>query len=193
MSLQPQPNFHAKHWHHRPAWQAHWHALDTHFDNGQAFLDTLLAWKESHQASSTLFYTAFAERAPVNLIPELRQHCFGLFPGIHRISFEQSKVHLTLCIGPVAQNLKEIDFAADSIFISNLSGYEPRQFARLCKLGSFIHLEENPFIELNQFKATSHSLSQSLFIFYLLLGINPENILQFYLDFHIQLAYFDPR
>ncbi len=153
MSLQPQPNFHAKHWHHRPAWQAHWHALDTHFDNGQAFLDTLLAWKESHQASSTLFYTAFAERAPVNLIPELRQHCFGLLPGIHRISFEQSKVHLTLCIGPVAQNLKDIDFAADSIFISNLSGYEPRQFARLCKLGTFIHLEESPFEELNQFKA----------------------------------------
>lgn len=152
MSLQPTPNFHASQWHQRPVWQSHWHALDTHFDSGQGFLDTLLAWKTSHQAPTTLFYTAFAEHAPANLISGLRQQCFGLLPGIHRISFEESKVQLTLCIGPTAQNFKEIDFAADSICISNLSGHEPRHIARLSKLGTIVHLNNVQFDDQIQLK-----------------------------------------
>jgi hypothetical protein len=119
MSPQPQPNFHASLWQHRPAWQSDWHALDTCFDNGQAFLDTLHAWQANKQAPLKLFYTAFSEQAPSRLAPQLAKACYGLLPGIHRISFENSQVQLTLCIGALDINFKEIDIAADSVCIDN--------------------------------------------------------------------------
>ena len=142
MSLQQAPNFHASLWQQRPASQFDWHAMDTDFGKGQAFLDTLQAWQEDPLAPRQLFYTAFAEHAPANLPSQLLEKCFGLLPGIHRISFANSKVHLNLCVGHLATQLKEIDFAANSIIVADFLATDPRSLARLSQLGTHIHWAE---------------------------------------------------
>ena len=154
MSPQPQPNFHASLWQHRPAWQSDWHALDTCFDNGQAFLDTLHAWQANKQAPLKLFYTAFSEQAPSRLAPQLAEACYGLLPGIHRISLENSQVQLTLCIGAMDINFKEIDIAADSVCIDNFEACDPRSVARLSKLGTQICWKDAHFEALAQLKTS---------------------------------------
>ncbi len=158
MSPQPQPNFHASLWQQGPKRAYKWHALDTQFGNGQAFLETLLAWQTDPQAPSQLFYTAFTEQAPVNLAPLLAQNCFGLLPGIHRICFANSQVKLNLCVGPFAANLKEIDIAADSIQITNLLETDPRSIARLSKLGTRIRWSAMNDEALAQLKASGFQL-----------------------------------
>lgn len=161
MSPQHQPNFHASLWQHRPAWQSDWHALDTCFDNGQAFLDTLHAWQANKQTPLKLFYTAFATQAPSLLAPQLEEACYGLLPGIHRISFENSQVQLTLCIGTAEINFKEIDIAADSICIQNFFTCDPRSVARLSKLGTQICWGDAHFEALAQLKNSGFVVNES--------------------------------
>lgn len=161
MSPQHQPNFHASLWQHRPAWQSDWHALDTCFDNGQAFLDTLQAWQANKHAPRQLFYTAFAVQAPSLLAPQIAKACYGLLPGIHRISFENSQVQLTLCIGTPEINFKEIDIAADSICIDNFLTCDPRSVARLSKLGTQICWGDAHFEALAQLKNSGFVVNES--------------------------------
>ena len=161
MSPQHQPNFHASLWQHRPAWQSDWHALDTCFDNGQAFLDTLHAWQANKHTPRQLFYTAFAVQAPSLLAPQIAKACYGLLPGIHRISFENSQVQLTLCIGTPEINFKEIDIAADSICIDNFLTCDPRSVARLSKLGTQICWGDAHFEALAQLKNSGFVVNES--------------------------------
>ena len=151
MSRPLRPNFHATLWASHPSRQSAWHALDTHFGDGQAFLDTLLAWQSDEQAPQQLFYTAFAETPPETLNPQLKELCYGLLPGLHRISFLNGRVHLNLCLGSLVPNLKEIDIAADSICVHNFSACQPRTLARLSKLGTRVfwaNLHTEAFAEL---------------------------------------------
>ena len=158
MSPQLPPNFHASLWQQVPERPSQWHALDTQFGNGQAFLETLLAWQADPQAPSHLFYTAFTEQAPDNLVPQLSKNCFGLLPGTHRICFANSQVKLNLCVGPFAVNFKEIDIAADSIQISNFLDTDPRSVARLSKLGTRIRWSAMNDEALAQLKASGFQL-----------------------------------
>lgn len=158
MSPQLPPNFHASLWQQGPERPSQWHALDTRFGNGQAFFETLLAWHADPQAPSQLFYTAFTEQAPDNLVPQLAPNCFGLLPGMHRICFANSQVKLNLCVGPIAANFKEIDIAADSIHIDNFLDTDPRSIARLSKLGTRIRWSAMNDEALAQLKASGFQL-----------------------------------
>ena len=132
----PALNFHATQWKQRKASQSTWHALDTAFEKGQSFADTLLAWRSDPSAPGKLFFTAFAAESPTELAPELAGHCFGLLPGVHRIWLEQGQVQLTLCIGSAPQIGKEINVPADSICVDVLERWGVKLIARWCKLGS---------------------------------------------------------
>lgn len=132
------PNFHASHWKQREAWQNTWHALDTAFGCGESFLHTLQAWRADAVAPDRLFFTAFSADSPKQLEPFLAKPCYGLLPGVHRISFEKGRVQLTLCIGPTPLLAKEIDTPADSICVDSLVHWGAKPIARMCKTGTHI-------------------------------------------------------
>ncbi|MBM3387600.1 MAG: tRNA (5-methylaminomethyl-2-thiouridine)(34)-methyltransferase MnmD, partial [Betaproteobacteria bacterium] len=144
------------------AWQGQrqWHVLETGFGLGLNFLATWHAWQLDGQRPERLFFSAI-EAWPVAaqdivrsaaawpelqaLAAELAQAWRGLMPGIHRLVFEGGRVQLTLCIGPVEHMLRELDVAADSIY---LDGFSPelnpemwslhtlKAVARLCRTGT---------------------------------------------------------
>lgn len=144
------------------AWQGQrqWHVLETGFGLGLNFLATWQAWQQAPQRPERLFFTAI-EAWPVSaedivrsaqawpelqpLATELAGAWRGLMPGTHRLVFEGGRVQLTLCIGPVDKMLREVDVAADSIY---LDGFSPelnpemwslhtlKAAARLCRSGS---------------------------------------------------------
>lgn len=144
------------------AWQQkrQWHVLETGFGLGLNFLATWHAWRQDPQRPHRLFFTSI-EAWPVSaadiersaqawpelhpLATELAQAWRGLMPGMHRLVFEGGQVQLTLCIGPVDKMLREIDVAADSVY---LDGFSPdvnpqmwelhtlKAVARLCHPGS---------------------------------------------------------
>jgi tRNA 5-methylaminomethyl-2-thiouridine biosynthesis bifunctional protein len=144
------------------AWQGQrqWHVLETGFGLGLGFLATWRAWQDDPQRPDRLFFTSI-EAWPVSaedivrsvsawpelhaLAQTLAQAWRGLLPGVHRLVFEAGRVQLTLCIGPVQTMLREIDVAADSVF---LDGFSPelnpqmwslhtlKAIARLCRSGT---------------------------------------------------------
>ena len=121
-----------------PVWQGHrrWHVLETGFGLGLNFLATWLAWQQDPQRPEQLFYTAI-EAWPVPaqdiersvqawpalqpLARQLASAWRGLLPGVHRFVFEEGRIQLTLCIGPVERMLREVDVAADSVFLDGFS------------------------------------------------------------------------
>jgi tRNA 5-methylaminomethyl-2-thiouridine biosynthesis bifunctional protein len=144
------------------AWQqqAQWHVLETGFGLGLNFLATWHAWQQDPQRPQRLFFSAI-EAWPVSaadiersaqawpemqpLASKLAQAWRGLMPGLHRLVFEGGHVQLSLYIGPVDKMLREIDVAADSIY---LDGFSPdvnpqmwdlhtlKAVARLCRPGA---------------------------------------------------------
>ena len=147
---------------HASAWQGQrqWHVLETGFGLGLSFLATWQAWRQDPQRPDRLFFTsieawpvatsdiarsvaAWPELQP--LADELGRVWKGLLPGVHRLVFEGGRVQLTLCIGPVDKMLREVDVAANSVF---LDGFSPdvnaemwsphtlKAVARLCRTGT---------------------------------------------------------
>lgn len=140
--------------------QQQWHVLETGFGLGLNFLATWHAWQQDPQRPQRLFFSAI-EAWPVSgadiersaqawpelqpLATELAQAWRGLMPGMHRLVFEGGRVQLSLYIGPVDKMLREIDVAADSIY---LDGFSPdvnpqmwdlhtlKAVARLCRPGA---------------------------------------------------------
>ncbi len=144
------------------AWQGRrqWHVLETGFGLGLSFLATWQAWLQDPRRPDRLFFTsieawpvaaqdilrsvqAWPELQPV--ADQLAAAWRGLLPGVHRLAFEGGRVQLTLCIGPVGKMLREMDVAADSVF---LDGFSPdlnpdmwsrhtlKAVARLCRTGT---------------------------------------------------------
>ena len=130
------------------AWagQPQWRILETGFGLGLNFLAAWRAWKDDplrprilHFASieawpvapSDLVRSAapYPELAP--LAQELAAQWFGLLPGVHRLSFEQGRVLLTLFVGDVRDGLREQTFHADSVF---LDGFDPPRNAAMWAL-----------------------------------------------------------
>lgn len=146
------------------AWagQPQWRILETGFGLGTNFLAAWHAWKEDARRPGLLHFVS-AEAWPVGAadiarsaarFPELREagealaaQWQGLLPGVHRLSFEQGRVLLTLCVGEVQDGLRDLSFQADSVF---LDGFDPqvnpamwelavlKAVARLCRRGAGI-------------------------------------------------------
>lgn len=142
------------------AWagRSQWRLLVTGFGAG---LDVLAAW-EAWQAdpqrprmlqvaailpqppsASELLQAAHGQPGLVPLAQQLGAQWYGLVPGVHRLAFEGGQVLLTLAVGPLAAMLKELDFAADCILLSEAAAAEDsclKAVARLCRRGTRVAL-----------------------------------------------------
>lgn len=130
------------------AWagQPQWRILETGFGLGMNFLAAWRAWKDDPQRPRMLHF-ASVEAWPVAaedlvrsaapypqiapLAEELAAQWFGLLPGVHRLSFEEGCVLLTLFVGDVRDGLRQHPFQADSIF---LDGFDPERNAAMWEL-----------------------------------------------------------
>ena len=116
-----------------------WAVLETGFGLGLNFLATWQAWRSNPERPARLFYSAveawvceaddlirsaapFAELAP--LAAELAAQWNGLLPGVHRLSFDDERVQLTLAVGAVQPMLAELSGAHDALF---LDGFAPER------------------------------------------------------------------
>jgi tRNA 5-methylaminomethyl-2-thiouridine biosynthesis bifunctional protein len=142
--------------------KATWSILETRFDGGLGFLAAWHAWREDPRRPQMLHFVSITDAVPtfhellasaavVNaelaaLANELAPHWFGLLPGFHRISFDNGRVTLTLCVGEVDAMLSEQRFAADSIFLhagtptatekSEWDEWRIKSLARSCRRGT---------------------------------------------------------
>lgn len=114
-----------------------WRVLETGFGLGLNFLACWHAWRTDPQRPALLHF-ASVEAWPVAaddllravasypdlqpLAEALAAQWLGLTAGVHRLSFEQGRVLLTLCIGDVHAMLREQQFQADAVF---LDGFDP--------------------------------------------------------------------
>lgn len=123
-----------------------WRILETGFGLGLNFLAAWRAWKDDPQRPRLLHFASIEAWpvAPADLVRsaapypelaalarELAAQWFGLLPGVHRLSFEQGAVLLTLLIGDVRDGLREQAFHADSVF---LDGFDPPRNAAMWDL-----------------------------------------------------------
>jgi tRNA 5-methylaminomethyl-2-thiouridine biosynthesis bifunctional protein len=122
------------------AWagRAQWRILETGFGLGLNFLAAWRAWKDDPHRPRILHFVC-VEAWPVGAedivrsvgpYPELQpmahalaQQWFGLVPGVHRLSFEDGQVLLTLHVSDATRMLRREPFIADSVF---LDGFDPQ-------------------------------------------------------------------
>ncbi|GKS77291.1 FAD-dependent 5-carboxymethylaminomethyl-2-thiouridine(34) oxidoreductase MnmC [Acidovorax sp. SUPP950] len=123
------------------AWagQAHWRILETGFGLGLNFLVTWAAWRSDPDRPALLHF-ASCEAHPVAaadllratsahpdlalLAQQLHDQFWGLLPGVHRLSFEQGRVLLTLYVGDAQAMLRQQMPTADSVY---LDGFSPQR------------------------------------------------------------------
>lgn len=123
------------------AWAARpqWRILEAGFGLGVNFLAAWRAWKDDPQRPRLLHF-ASVEAWPVSaedlvrsaeVSPELAPlaralaaQWIGLVPGVHRLSFEDGRVLLTLAVRDVQEALRDASFSADSVF---LDGFDPER------------------------------------------------------------------
>lgn len=142
------------------AWagRSQWRLLATDFGAGLDVLAAWEAWKTDPQRPRILHVAAIlpqpraasgllqaAQRQPglALLAQQLAAQWYGLVPGVHRLAFEGGQVLLTLAIGPLAPMLKELDFAADCILLSESVAAEDgglKAVARLCRRATRVAL-----------------------------------------------------
>ena len=117
---------------------AQWRILETGFGFGLNFLTTWAAWKADPQRPRILHFVS-VEAFPVScddllrslpadsqlhaLGQQLAAQWWGLLPGVHRLSFEDGQVLLTLLIGDAQTMLRKQQLTADSIY---LDGFSPQ-------------------------------------------------------------------
>jgi tRNA 5-methylaminomethyl-2-thiouridine biosynthesis bifunctional protein len=113
----------------RPSWadRGQWRIVQWGFGDGSDFLDAWQAWRDDPQRPRLLHCT-WLEPSPVDasawlatagsasgrhagLIEELRAQWWGLLPGVHRLTFDQGRVLLTLCIGDPWRSLENVGTA----------------------------------------------------------------------------------
>jgi len=122
-------------WAHQPQWRI----LETGFGFGLNFLTTWQAWRadpqrprllhfvsiEAHPVSADDLLRAVSAYSELAELAELAQalvaQWHGLLPGFHRLSFDEGRVLLTLCVGDVQAMLRAQNFEADSIFLDGFS------------------------------------------------------------------------
>ena len=139
-----------------------WRILETGFGLGLNFLVTWDAWRRDPARPRLLHFVsieawpASAEdllhsyAAHPELLPLARQlhaQWWGLLPGWHRLVFEDGQLVLTLCIGEAGSMVREMAFAADTVY---LDGFSPERnpdiwsthtmkaVARCCRRGTSV-------------------------------------------------------
>lgn len=127
------------------AWagQRQWRILETGFGLGLNFLATWRAWKDDPQrprllhfsslegwpvAAADLLRSAAGEPELLPLAQQLAGQWIGLVPGVHRLSFEDGHVLLTLAVVDAREALREPAGVADSVF---LDGFDPERNPRM--------------------------------------------------------------
>jgi len=123
------------------AWagQPQWRILETGFGFGLNFLVTWAAWQQDPQRPNLLHFisceawpvspadllrAAQAHPALMPLAQQLHDQFWGLLPGVHRLSFEEGRVLLTLYVGDAQAMLRQQMPVADSIY---LDGFSPQR------------------------------------------------------------------
>ncbi|RYF32377.1 MAG: FAD-dependent oxidoreductase [Comamonadaceae bacterium] len=108
-------------WAHLPQWRV----FDTDFGTGLHFLTLWRAWRADPQRPRLLHVVAITPEATSThtlaspeLAADLAAQWHGLLPGIHRLSFDNGRVLLTLCIGALEPMLRAQRFEADAIVFS---------------------------------------------------------------------------
>jgi len=134
--------------------------LETGFGLGLNFLVAWAAWRADPARPERLHFVSVeafpagiddmvrSAQAHPHLLPlaeELRGQYWGLTPGVHRLSFDEGRVLLTLCVGDARAMLLEQSFEADAVF---LDGFSPstntdiwsvhtlKAVARCCRRGT---------------------------------------------------------
>lgn len=125
-----------------------WRVLETGFGLALNFLAVWHAWRadparcgllhfasiEAHPVSAPdLLRAAAMEPELAPLAAELASRWTGLTPGFHRFAFDDGRVLLTVCVAEVGSAVRELDFAADSVF---LDGFEPQRNPAMWELGT---------------------------------------------------------
>ncbi|MBS7778547.1 FAD-dependent 5-carboxymethylaminomethyl-2-thiouridine(34) oxidoreductase MnmC [Acidovorax sp. CCYZU-2555] len=139
---------------------AQWRILETGFGFGLNFLVTWAAWKADPARPRQLHFVSI-EAYPVTqddmrrampqdptlrpLAEQLAAQFWGLLPGVHRLSFENGQVQLTLYIGDAQAQLRQQMPTVDSVY---LDGFSParnpeiwdaqtlKAVARCCRRGT---------------------------------------------------------
>lgn len=120
--------------------------LETGFGFGLNFLATWQAWREDAQRCARLHFVSI-EKHPFAAadLKSLHEVCPGLaqlaplaaqlqarwpllVPGVHRLSFDDERVILTLAFGDVAHVLPQLRLAADALY---LDGFAPPRNAQM--------------------------------------------------------------
>ncbi len=144
---------------------AAWRVLDTQFGTGDCFLSTWQSWRDDPHRPPMLHFVALAMKPPTldavvseashtparqTLLNELKPHWFGLLPGFHRISLNQGRVLLTLCIGNTPELLRQQHFFADAVCLRDVDLQEnavwdvwtTKALARCCRRGTRLSLRQ---------------------------------------------------
>jgi tRNA 5-methylaminomethyl-2-thiouridine biosynthesis bifunctional protein len=141
---------------------AQWRILATGWRDGLDFLAAWRAWKDDPRRPRILHFVALAQDPPTDdafvltpagdpslllLATQLAADCHGLLPGVHRLVFERGHVLLTLCVGEPDRMLRQLDFHAESVFLTGpvlagneatTTGVNPKALARCCRRGTRI-------------------------------------------------------
>ncbi|TFZ08424.1 FAD-dependent oxidoreductase [Ramlibacter humi] len=150
------------------AWagQAQWRILQTGFGPGLDFLAAWQAWRDDPRRPRLLHFVGVeassvsadellrAARATAPelepLARELAAQWWGLVPGFHRLSFDDGRVLLTLCVGEAQAVLQELAFEADSVILGTWEPGTAKAMARCCQRGAGIVAPSKAEPELRQ-------------------------------------------
>lgn len=155
------PNFSPLH-----AWQGRstWRMLVTQFGHGEMFIASWAAWQADAQRSTQLHVTAVIDtplpaadvlaHAPAAHLPlaqALAQRLYGLLPGVHRLSFAQGRVLLTLWVGSVQDMLRHQHSTADAVWMPVPLAHDAhsvKALARHCQRGTVLMAQQidEPFL-----------------------------------------------
>ncbi|MBP6008024.1 MAG: FAD-dependent 5-carboxymethylaminomethyl-2-thiouridine(34) oxidoreductase MnmC [Rhodoferax sp.] len=177
-------------------WQGQivWRILDTDFGSGKQFIERWLAWQRDPDRPRMLHYVALCETACsvadlktlgqsktefLELTSTLAGLWWGLLPGFHRLSLDQGRVLLTMCVGPILPMLKAQQFEADELVFHPPATHDSdlpwllKALARCCRRGTVVHREPVPLADK---LASNEALTQALADtgFHLACDSNPE-------------------
>lgn len=133
--------------------------LQTCFGSGQDFLDAWSAWRLDPDKPALLHIVSWCAQAPSGLDIEgaalpfpdhqalagsLSMQCQGLLPGVHRLSFEDGRVLLTLCVGRTLAHWRDPDLQFDHIWLDERLSEDPtrllKTLAHSCRRGTLLRL-----------------------------------------------------
>jgi tRNA 5-methylaminomethyl-2-thiouridine biosynthesis bifunctional protein len=134
---------------------AAWRVLDCDFGTGAAFAATVAAWRADPARPRMLHYVGITDRVPpwdtlcahlathpalAALAQAMPTHHAGVMAGFQRFALFGGHLQWTLCIGAVANLLREQQFIADSVLLGAAElctdRLQARPLARVCRQGT---------------------------------------------------------